>query len=116
MTVQHLLAASLVCCAAALGAQAATPADPAAPRSTATAAPIASVAWTQGEVRKIDMTTGTVTLRHGRIENLDMPGMTMVFRAADPRQLSGLKVGDKVRFVAGLDHGALTASTIERAE
>ena len=116
MRFPHRFSASLVFCAAALSAQAATPAEQAPPHPTTIAAPIASVAWTQGEVRKIDMTTGAVTLRHGRIENLDMPGMTMVFRAADPRQLSGLKVGDKVRFVAGMEHGALTVSTIERTE
>ena len=64
----------------------------------------------------VDVATSKVTLRHGRIENLDMPGMTMVFQATDPKLLNGLKEGDKVRFVAGLANGALTVSSIEKAE
>ena len=116
MKFQHLLAASLVFAAAAVSAQSTTPTDRAAHHLTTTSAPTSSVAWTEGEVRKVDKAAGKVTLRHGRIENLDMPGMTMVFRATDPRLLNGLKEGDKVRFVAGLANGALTVSTIERAE
>lgn len=53
-----------------------------------------------GEVRRIDPTSGRVTLRHGEIRNIDMPPMTMVFRAADPALLANLKVGDRVRFAA----------------
>ena len=117
MKFQHLLAASLVSVAAAASAQATTPTDHAAHHLTTTSAATPSIAWTtEGEVRKVDIAAGKVTLRHGRIENLDMPGMTMVFRATDPRLLSGLKEGDKVRFVAGLANGALTVLTIERAE
>jgi Cu/Ag efflux protein CusF len=116
MKFQHVLAASLVFAAAAVSAQSTTPTDHAAlhPTTTSTATP--AVAWTQGEVRKVDRAAGTITLRHGRIENLDMPGMTMVFRATDPQLLNGLKEGDKVRFVASLASGAFTVSTIERAE
>src|ERR1035441_3107790 len=116
MKFQHLLAASLVFAAAAVNAQSTTPTDHAAHHLATTSAPTSSVAWTEGEVRKVDKAAGKVTLRHGRIEDLDMPGMTMVFRATDPRLLNGLKEGDKVRFVAGLANGALTVSTIERAE
>ena len=117
MKFQHLLAASLVSVAAAASAQATTSTDHAAAHHlTTTSAATPSIAWTEGEVRKVDIAAGKVTLRHGRIENLDMPGMTMVFRATDPRLLSGLKEGDKVRFVAGLANGALTVLTIERAE
>ncbi len=61
-----------------------------------------------GEVRKVDKEAGTLTLRHGRIENLDMPGMTMVFRVADPSMLETLKEGDKIRFAADRLNGALT--------
>lgn len=39
--------------------------------------------WTQGEVRKVDLENGKLTLRHGPIRNLDMPGMTMVFKMFD---------------------------------
>ena len=64
-----------------------------------TAAPDAAAEpMTEGEIRKIDAAAGTLTLKHGEIVNLKMPGMTMVFVARDPTALQGLKVGDKVRF------------------
>ena len=68
--------------------QAATPANTAA----------AATDLTDGEVRKLDLDTGKVTLKHGEIKSLDMPPMTMVFTAADKALLTPLKVGDKVLF------------------
>lgn len=68
-----------------------------------------------GEVRKVDKAAGRLTLRHGPIENLDMPGMTMVFKAADPKLLDTLKEGDKVRFVADRVVGVYTVTHIEAA-
>ena len=62
----------------------------------------------EGEVRKIDVAAGKVTLKHGPLKNLDMPGMTMAFRVKDPALLAKLKVGDKVRFVAANPGGVLT--------
>ena len=71
------------------------------------------IATTEGEVRKVDEQQGKVTLKHGRIENLDMPAMTMVFKVADPKMLGGLKPRDKVRFAATNVNGALTVTAIE---
>ena len=34
---------------------------------------------TNGEVRKIDKEAGKITIKHGDIKHMDMPGMTMVF-------------------------------------
>jgi len=102
--------AGLVPIAASL-AQTAEPSAGRTPAAAATSAPSAD-----GEVRKIDREQGKLTLRHGRIENLDMPGMTMVFRVADPRMLEALKVGDKVRFSAENVNGALTVTSIEAAD
>ena len=97
--------------AAAWQAQAQSPANP--PAATASAA--APAAMADGEVRKIDTEAGKLTLRHGRIESLDMPGMTMVFKVADPKMLNGLKPGDKLRFSADRIQGAITITAIERA-
>lgn len=70
----------------------------------------------QGEVRKVDKAAGKVTLRHGPLENLKMPGMTMPFTVADPKMLDGLKEGDQVRFVAEQGQGGtLTVMAIEPA-
>lgn len=71
---------------------------------------------TDAEVRKVDKEAGKLTLRHGRIENLDMPPMTMVFRVADPKMLEGVKQGDKVRFSADRVGGGYTVTSIELAK
>jgi hypothetical protein len=70
-----------------------------APARKASAADAES-AMTDGEVRKVDRKARTITIKHGRIENLDMPGMTMAFHAKDKLMLKQVKAGDKIRFVA----------------
>lgn len=67
----------------------------------------------QGEVRKVDKESGKITLKHGPIKNLDMPAMTMVFRAKSPDLLDKVKQGDKVRFAATNEGGQLTVTRIE---
>jgi len=69
----------------------------------------------EGEVRKVDRDQGKLTLRHGPIQNLGMPSMTMVFKVADPKMLDGVKPGDKVKFSAENLNGALTVTGIEAA-
>lgn len=69
-----------------------------------------------GEVRKIDLETQKITLRHGEIKNLDMPGMTMVFRVADTALLATVKVGDKVKFNVEKRDGAMVITAMERAQ
>ncbi len=66
-----------------------------------------------GEVRNINQESGKITLKHGAIKNLDMPGMTMVFKAKDPAELDKLQAGDKVRFKAEKNNGAIYARDIE---
>lgn len=75
----------------------------------------AAVDLTDGEVRKIDRENGKITLKHGAIKNLNMPGMTMVFQVKDKSQLDTLKVGDKVRFRAETENGRFLAADIEPA-
>ncbi len=70
---------------------------------------------TDGEVRKVDKAQGKVTIKHGEIKNLDMPPMTMVFVVKDKSALDTLKVGDKVKFVAGKDGGTYTVTEIRVA-
>jgi Cu(I)/Ag(I) efflux system protein CusF len=81
-----LVAASTLACA---GGKAAASAPQAAD---------ASVAMTEGEVRKVD---------------LDMPGMTMVFQVKDPSLLAKVKAGDKVRFTAEKINGGYSVTNIE---
>ena len=70
---------------------------------------------TEGEVRKVDMDNKKLTLKHGEIKNLEMPGMTMVFQVKDPAMLDKVKAGDKVRFTAEKVNGAYTVTAIEAA-
>ena len=66
-----------------------------------------------GEVKKIDQNAGKITLKHGPIQNLDMPAMQMVFRVADPAWLQKLQVGDKVTFEADKIGGHFTVTAID---
>jgi Cu/Ag efflux protein CusF len=73
-------------------------------------------AMAEGEVRKIDKENQKITLKHGEITNLNMPGMTMVFKVKDPAALDRLKVGDKVRFAAEKADGSIVVTQIEAAK
>lgn len=44
----------------------------------------------------IDRDTGRVRLKHGPIESIGMPAMTMLFRVADPALLDAVAVGETV--------------------
>jgi Cu(I)/Ag(I) efflux system periplasmic protein CusF len=100
---------------AALGAQAAENhakghgqhgASAAAAPAKASAA--ATLPMTDAEVRKVDAKAGKLTLRHGRLENLNMAPMTMVFGVKDPAWLQTVKPGDKVRIAVDRVNGVLT--------
>ena len=66
-----------------------------------------------GEIRKVDMDNKKITIKHGEIKNLDMPGMTMVFQVKDPAMLTTVKTGDKVRFKAEKSGGAMVVTEIQ---
>jgi Cu/Ag efflux protein CusF len=68
-----------------------------------------------GEVRKVDMGAGKITLRHAEIKSLDMPAMTMVFVVRDKSVLERLKAGDKVKFKAVNEAGKYTVTEIQPA-
>jgi uncharacterized cupredoxin-like copper-binding protein/Cu/Ag efflux protein CusF len=70
---------------------------------------------TDGEVRKVDKDNKKLTLKHGPLKNLDMPGMTMVFQVRDDAMLDKVEVGDKVRFRAEKIDGKITVTSIEAA-
>jgi Cu/Ag efflux protein CusF len=76
----------------------------------------APVALVVGEVVKIDRVAGRVTLKHGEIRSLDMPPMTLAWRAAQPRLLEDLAVGDRVRFAPARIDGQYTITTLSKAQ
>jgi Cu(I)/Ag(I) efflux system protein CusF len=68
---------------------------------------------TEGEVRKVDKETRKLTIRHGPLENLGMPAMTMVFQVKDASMLDAVKPGDKVKFVADKEGGSYMVTHME---
>ena len=114
MKLTHVLAVAAFSLATAVHAQAQATTDHAAHH--APAASSATAAMADGEVRKIDREQAKLTLKHGRIENLDMPGMTMVFKVKDAAMLDKVQVGSKVKFKAEKADGAIVVTNVEVAQ
>jgi Cu(I)/Ag(I) efflux system protein CusF len=68
-----------------------------------------------GEIRRVDKDAKKLTIKHGPIENLQMPAMTMVFQVKDPGMLDQVKAGDVVKFEAQKVGGAYIVTRIEAA-
>lgn len=100
--------------AAVTGLSLASIGTPAFAQQNAASSPQA--AMSDGEIKKVDKEAGKLTIKHGELKNLGMPGMTMVFKVQDPAMLDKVKHGDKVRFVADKVGGALTVTAIEAAK
>lgn len=108
----------------ASGDHAAKSAPDVKPGVSATAAAIDSKAlpvatklpMTDGEIKKVDKEGGKITIKHGEIKNLDMPGMTMVFRVKEPAMLDQVRAGDKVNFSADKINGNITVTKIEASK
>lgn len=58
----------------------------------------AAAPQTEGEVLRVDNASQKMTIKHGRIEALAMPPMTMDYAVKDPAFLTLVKPGDKVKF------------------
>ena len=95
--------------AGAASAQTATP----GPASAAVSTEASELA--EGEIRKVDKANKKLTIKHGTLKNLDMPGMTMVFHVTDETLLDKAQVGEKVRFRAEKVDGKFTVTQLEAA-
>ena len=71
---------------------------------------------TDGEVRRIDKEAGKITIKHGEIKHMDMPGMTMVFVVKDKALLDKTTVGAKVQFMATNENGQMMVTDIQPAK
>jgi Cu(I)/Ag(I) efflux system protein CusF len=80
--------------------------------------PLAALAQTarnvDGTVTRIDEAGAKMTIRHGPLKELEMEGMTMVFRVKDPSMLKDAKAGDQVKFDVERNQGQLTIIKIEK--
>ena len=74
----------------------------------------ASAQTVNGELVKIEVDRGRITLKHDAIPNLEMDGMTMVYRVADPAMLTQVREGERVRFEASRVNGNITVTRIQR--
>jgi Cu(I)/Ag(I) efflux system protein CusF len=89
--------------------------DRAAHTAAATGSSTVTAAMSAGEVKKIDKAAGKITIQHGPLLNLNMPGMTMAFKVQNPVMLDQVKAGDKINFVADHVNGAFTVTKLEAA-
>ncbi len=78
---------------------------------------IATPAWAvemaDGTIKKIDAAQKKLTIKHGELKDLEMPAMTMVFAAGDAVDLTKLKAGQKVKFLASRVNGRITVTEIK---
>lgn len=74
-----------------------------------------AASMTEGEVKKVDIEAGKVTIKHGPIKHMDMPGMTMVFTAKDKGLLANVKPGDKIQFMVVNEGGKMVVTEIQAA-
>lgn len=115
-TLNTLAAAALLVIATPFAATAYAQASEPVHAAGMTAETMATAEMTDGEVRKIDKDNQKITLKHGEIKNLGMPGMTMVFKVKDAGVLDAVQVGSKVRFAAEKADGALVVTAIQAVQ
>lgn len=72
----------------------------------------AVVEYATGKIKKIDAKAGKVTIIHGPLATLDMPAMTMVFRA-DEAMIARMSEGQDIEFVADRVKGKLTVTDMK---
>lgn len=68
--------------------------------------------YTKGTIKKVDAKAGKVTIIHEELVDLDMPAMTMVFRA-DEEIIGKLAEGQDIEFVADRVKGKLTVTALK---
>ncbi len=82
--------------------------------STTTAFADGDLPLVTGEIKKVK--PGKITIKHEEIPNLDMPGMTMVFRIDDDALVAEMKKGDKVNFTVEERDGKMYIVAIESSK
>ena len=76
----------------------------------------AAASLSSGEVRKVDREAKKVTIKHGPIDNLKMPPMTMVFRVKEAALLDGIEPGTPVRFRAEEADGGYVVTRLQKTK
>jgi len=68
--------------------------------------------FTKGTIKKLDSKAGKVTIIHEELVDMEMPAMTMVFRA-DKDMIAKMTEGQDIEFVAGRVEGKLTVTALK---
>ena len=70
-----------------------------------------------GEVKKIDESSGSITLKHGPAPSLGFKeDVTMVYEVRDRAMLNQVKVGDTIKFEAESDDNGFTVTKIQKGK
>lgn len=67
-----------------------------------------NVALTDAVVKKVDRSTGMVTLQHGELKNIGMSAMTMAYKAKDASMVKQASEGERVKVRVENVDGTLT--------
>ncbi|MDN7674251.1 copper-binding protein [Burkholderia oklahomensis] len=84
------------------------------PMQSSGASKPSDAALTDAVVKKVDLATGMVTLKHGALDNVGMPSMTMAFKAKDAAMAKGVHAGDKVKVRVENVDGVMTIVKLEK--
>lgn len=68
---------------------------------------------TTGVIKQVKLSEGKVKIKHGPIERLGMPAMTMMFRIEDANQLAGLEKGSEVDFNVNITAAGFSITHLE---
>jgi len=68
--------------------------------------------FVKAKVVEVDQAARTVTLEHGDIPNLDMPGMTMTFRVGGDVDVTKLAPGEAIEFTADNVDDEITVTAV----
>jgi Cu/Ag efflux protein CusF len=71
---------------------------------------------TAGVVKQVKQSEGKIKIKHGPIDRLGMPAMTMVFRVEDSSQLAGLVKGAEVAFNVDNTAAGFSITQIKKVE
>lgn len=86
-----------------------------APAGTGTSgASSRDAALADGVVKKVDIATGMITLKHGPLDNVHMGAMTMAYKAGDATMATKVKPGDAVRFHVDQVNGVYTITRLDK--
>lgn len=114
-----IIVSAMVCTATAFAGAALAADDMAGMKMKTGAMDTASstdTALTDAVVKKVDPSTGMVTLQHGELKNIGMSAMTMAYKAKDASMVKRAKEGEKVKVRVESVNGTLTIVKLEKQQ